>query len=64
MAGMMVDQIDSWTRASFSVVFGIGCMLIGVLFIAGLAAGAPLAKLNLFWNLGLISFGFILLDHR
>jgi hypothetical protein len=37
-------------------------MVIAVLFIAGLASGAPFAKLNPFWNLGLISYGFILLD--
>jgi hypothetical protein len=62
MTAMMIELLDRWTYGTISVVIGIGCMLLGVLFVAGLAAGAPLAKLHLFWNGGLICFGFILWD--
>jgi hypothetical protein len=62
-SAFVILESDWWTRLPISFVFGIGCMLIAVLFIAGLAAGAPFAKLNPFWNGGLICFGFILLDN-
>jgi hypothetical protein len=62
MTGLMIHLIDRWTYGTISVVIGVGCMLLGVLFAVGLGVGAPLAKLNLFWNGGLICFGFILWD--
>jgi hypothetical protein len=62
MAGVMIDLVDKYTQGVFSALLGIGCVLVGVLFFAGLAVGAPFAKLNPFWNLGLLSLGFILLD--
>jgi hypothetical protein len=56
------NESNRWFRVPISYVFGIGCMLAGLLFIAGLAKGAPIADLKMFWNGGLICFGFILLD--
>jgi hypothetical protein len=61
-SAFVLSESDFWLRVPLSVVFGVGCMLIAVLFIAGLASGAPFAKLNPFWNGGLICYGFILLD--
>jgi hypothetical protein len=61
-SALIIEESDRWVRVPVSSVFGVGCMLAGLLFIAGLAAGAPIAQLNMFWNGGLICFGFILLD--
>jgi hypothetical protein len=62
MTVFLITESDRWVRVPISTVFGIGCMLLRVLFIAGLASGAPFAKLNPFWNLALVCYGFILFD--
>jgi hypothetical protein len=59
---LLISELDRWVHVPVSALFGVCCMLIGVLFIAGLALSVPLAKLNLFLNGGLICYGFILLD--
>jgi hypothetical protein len=58
----VLAEVEIHTNVPVLIFVGLICMIIGVLFVAGLASGASFKTLNPFWSLGLVCYGFGLLE--